>query len=200
MAADRLARPSLGALDDERGYTLLEVLLVAAVLAVVLGALLAFLGTNQKLAHKDSERSSVIRETQVGLDRMTRELRHAYQVVSNTAYALEVRAVVQGRDRHVRYSCDEAHPTEPLWRRCVRYEIGAGGPGAGQLVVDRVLNLAPAGGSATPRPVFTYSPDAATATYVKVRVEVPAKGALREGHENSIVFDDGFYMRNRDLG
>jgi hypothetical protein len=186
-AADRPPSASSG----EAGYALTELLLVAALLAVVLGAVLTFGQTTQRLAPRDQERGHVIQEGQVGLHRMTRELRKAHVVNDRGPYFMDVQVLVNGADTRVRYACDVAHPSESTYRRCVRFVNGAT---TGELVIDRVMNAA----DSPPDPVFSYTTDAGgvNVTHVQARIELPARGDLKNGHGHRITYSDGFYPRN----
>jgi hypothetical protein len=188
--AHRNLRPT-AAHGGEAGYALTELLLVAALLVVVLGAVLTFGQTTQQLAPRDSERSHVIQEGQVGLHRMTSELRKAHAVNDRGPYFMDVQVLVNGADTRVRYACDVAHPTESTYRRCLRFVNGAT---TGELVVDRVLNAA----DSPPDPVFSYTTDAGgvNVTHVQARIELPARGDLQNGHQHRITYSDGFYPRN----
>jgi prepilin-type N-terminal cleavage/methylation domain-containing protein len=176
---------------SERGYSLIELMVVAALLVVVLGAILTLAEATQRIAPKETERAHVIREAQVGLDRMTRELRHAYSaptVPPPTVTGSSVTASVLGRGgatRTVRYDCDEAHPTESAYTRCLRQVLSGGTWSTGEVVIDRVLN-----GTS----VFTATPP----DYVRAAVEVAARGDRKTGYTHRVILDDGFYMRNLD--
>jgi Tfp pilus assembly protein PilX len=178
----RAANPRSG----EAGYGLVELMVVASLLVVVLGAILALGTTTQRIAPKESERAHVIREAQVGLHRMTRELRHAFQAptVSGSTMQADVLAA-NGATRTVRYDCDEAHPSDPAYTRCLRQVLSGGTWSTGEVVIDRVLN-----GAA----VFSLTPP----DYVGATVEVAARGGLEDGHDHRIILEDGFYMRNLD--
>jgi type II secretory pathway pseudopilin PulG len=176
----------------ETGFALVELLVVASLLIVVLGAILALGETTQRLAPKESERAHVIREAQVGLHRMTRELRHAYQelptVAAPTVSGSTMQASVRGAGgttRTVRYDCDEAHPTDQAYTRCIRQVFSGGSWSSGEVVIDRVLN-----GAA----VFALTPP----DYVGARVEVAARGDRKDGYDHRVILEDGFYMRNLD--
>jgi Tfp pilus assembly protein PilX len=165
-------------------------MVVASLLVIVLSAILALGETTQRIAPKETERAHVIREAQVGLHRMTRELRHAYQTptvsaptVSGSTMEASVRGL-NGATRTVRYDCDEAHP-DPAYTRCVRQVFSSGAWSAGEVVIDRVLN-----GTA----VFVVTPP----DYVSATVEVAARGDLKDGYDHRVVLADGFYMRNLD--
>jgi Tfp pilus assembly protein PilX len=181
-SAERTAETRSG----EAGYALIELMVVASLLIIVLSAILALGETTQRIAPKEKERAHVIREAQVGLHRMTRELRHAYEAptVTGSTMLANVRGV-GGSTATVRYDCDEAHPTDPAYTRCVRQVFTGGAWSAADPVIDRVLN-----GTA----VFAFtSPD-----YVSATVEVAARGDLDDGYDYRVVLADGFYMRNLD--
>jgi prepilin-type N-terminal cleavage/methylation domain-containing protein len=178
--------------SGEAGYTLIELMVVAALLAVVLGAILTLAEATQRIAPRETERAHVIREAQVGLHRMTRELRHAYAapptVPAPTVTGSTVQANVLGRGgatRTVRYDCDEAHPTDSGYTRCLRQVLSGGTWSPAEVVIDRVLN-----GTT----VFTLTPP----DYVRAAVEVAARGDRKTGYTHRVILDDGFYMRNLD--
>lgn len=177
---------------EQSGFTIIEVLVVATTLSFVLIALLSLSETTQKLAPKDQERAHVLRESQVGLHRMTRELRQAYDMTSWGAYTMDVNVKANGVDKRVVYKCDEPHPTDTAFYRCVRYEIlGNGSATPKETVIDRVAKTT----------VFTYPTlKNGKPLYVTAKVEVPSKGDRPDGFKYRDVLDDGFYLRNRDLG
>jgi hypothetical protein len=185
----------------ESGYALTELLLVTSLLVIVLGAILALGETTQRITPRDTERAHVIREAQVGLHSMTRQLRQTADMTDPphevaTGSTLDVTL----RDG-LRYSfeCDQPHPTEAGYNRCVRFPVvgGVKQTTQGIVLIDRVLN-GPAGSGAT-NPIFSYETNlAGIVTYVRVHVLVPAKGDLRDGHDHSVILEDGVYMRNLD--
>jgi hypothetical protein len=178
--------------SGEAGYGLVELMVVASLMIVVLGAILALGETTQRIAPKERERAHVIREAQVGMHRMTRELRHAYQALPTVAAPTVTGSTMQasvlaanGGTRTVRYDCDEAHPTDQAYTQCLRHVLSGGTWTGGQVVIDRVLN-----GTT----VFSLTPP----DYVGARVEVAARGSLKDGYDHRVILDDGFYMRNLD--
>ena len=178
--------------EDQRGFTLTEQLVVAGGLAVILAAILGLSDVATKMAPQDRERVHALGEAQVGLDRMTRELRtaHAITIEPFRAQAAILRG---GATITVTYDCSAA-PAEGL-RRCVRSQTG-GTATAPTTVIDRVAN-------ANTRPVFTATtrPDAAgvpRTTYVRALIEVPSRGERKVGGRARIVLDDGFFLRNAD--
>jgi hypothetical protein len=194
----RQGSPTPETCSGEAGYALTELLLVAGLLVIVLGAVLTLGETSQRIAPKETERAMVIREAQVGLHRMTRELRQAFPTEAPDITASRVEAsvppLVGGVGTRVVYDCNVTSPKNSAYKQCVRYVEGAGGSlSAGEVIVDRVLNGAP--GSTIP--VFERGTAPAT-DYVKATVEVAARGERKTGYSSKVLLEDGFYMRNLD--
>jgi prepilin-type N-terminal cleavage/methylation domain-containing protein len=196
---------------QERGLTLVELLVTVVVMALALTAVLAALDTSARIVPKDAERATTIREAQSGLNGMVRELRQAYRIVAWGERSVQMRVNVLRDDSGtagpdyanltVDYSCG-GQPAS-----CVRREapVGSGLPATGTTVVPRVLNA----GTGTPaaRAVFDFdeSPDRSVGvtaaslrpSYVTVRIEIPASGELGDGgYANKVVLEDGLYVRN----
>ena len=180
-----------GPLQDERGFTLVETLMVTALVAVVLTAILSLGETASRIARTDTERSAVITESGAGLYQMTRELRKASSTgcgasITVSNYAFSGCIVSGGTMQQVSYNCAVATPGHAGWTRCVR-TVG----GQSRVVVDRLLNVA------NSRPVFTCTPSSCSApTFVEAAIEVPAAGDLQHGHKSTIFYNDGFALRN----
>jgi hypothetical protein len=196
--------------SDERGSLLIEYLVAISILVVVSGALLGLLEMTAKVAPRDQERAHAVREAQVGVHQMTRELRQAYQVLSSSSQHLDVlvrlpkdapdTALVESHSTwHVLYTCGG---TGSAPGKCVRYEArpGAVMPSTGETVIDRVLNWSPALPSA--EGVFDYSEseNRFRPSYVRVRIEVPAAGERTEGYRYRTELEDGFHVRNLGPG
>jgi prepilin-type N-terminal cleavage/methylation domain-containing protein len=173
------------ALRDQRGFTLIELLITATLLSVVLLAILALLDTSARIAPQDQERGDVLRESQTGLHRMTRELRQAHTLAATTATSIEADVPTNSGTEHVTYDCGVVHPEDPGLRQCVRI-----GPSHREVVIDRIASAS-----------FSYSARYAggPTTFAEIKLVVPARGALKDGHKHDIVLNDGFYMRNRDV-
>jgi hypothetical protein len=179
-------------LREEDGFTLTEQLVVAAGMTVILMAILGLSDVAVKQAPQDRERVHAVREAQVALDRMTRELRtaHAITIESFKATASIYRG---GSTITVTYDCSGAAVNG--LRKCLRNQTGGGAPSS-TTAIDRVAN-------ANSRPVFTATTRADAAgvqwtRYVRVILEVPMKGELKAGSSKRVVLDDGFYLRNVD--
>lgn len=118
----RLGSPSL---RDQSGFTLVEVMIVAVLLVVVVGAISTVIGQTAKSAARDDDRNVALNEVRAGVLRMTTELRQAYRVNGcGTAtpatctlpdYARTVDFNVRGNDRVARrviYDCTAAFDGE----------------------------------------------------------------------------------------
>ena len=178
-------------LRSERGMTLAELLVGMLLMSVVLIAILSLLDAAVKTAPRDEERADAIREGQVGLHVMTRELREANKVWTPGKTQIYVNI---GDDTHVLYDCGVVAPDNPNERECVRWAAAVGQqlPLAqpGQVVVERRV----------PGDVFTYEPNLINPTYVKIHIQVPQSGERDDGYHANLVLDDGFYLRNTDVG
>lgn len=192
MTVPRILRITLARLGSERGMTLPELLVGIVTFSFVLISLMSLLDAAVKTAPREEERASAIREGQAGLHIMTRELRQANKVWTPGRAQIYVNI---GDDKHVLYDCDVVHPDVPEQRQCLRWEaaIGAELPldAPGEVVVSRRM----------PGDVFTYEPNLVNPTFVEARIEVPQSGERpQDGYRAKLVLDDGFYLRNTDVG
>ena len=190
-------------LRDERGFTLIEQLVAAMGLVMVVAAIAGMTEVSQRMSASDNARSEGLRNAQVGLDRMTRELRAAYSFSGAiTTTRIVANVLVRGRTYQVTYDCNSAHPDAATnaqgVRQCVRSEAGRS-----EVVVDKIVNAGQVGA----RQVFTPTQRADSVGnnlnyYVAVRLEVPAGGErkLGDGKNGSqthrVVLEDGLYFRN----
>jgi len=160
-------------------------------MSFVLLALLGLLDATVATAPRDEERANAIREGQVGVHVMTRELRQANKVWTPGKTQIYVNI---GDDKHVLYDCGIVNPDDPNQRQCRRWEAAIGSElpldSEGEVVVERRV----------PGDVFTYTPNLINPTYVKVHIQVPQAGERTDGYNANVGFDDGFYLRNTDVG
>ena len=137
------------------------------------------------------ERANSIREGQAGMHVMTRELRGANKVWTPGKTQIYVNI---GDDKHVLYDCGVVNPEDETQRQCLRWEAAIGSElpldDPGQVVVERRI----------PGDVFTYAPSLINPTYVKVHIQIPQSGGRANGYHANLVLDDGFYLRNTDVG
>jgi Tfp pilus assembly protein PilV len=178
-------------LRSESGMSLAELLVVMLTMTIVLMAIMGLLDVAIKTAPRDQERALSIREGQVGLHIMTRELRQANKVWTPGKTQIYVNI---GDDKHVLYDCDAVHPDDPAQRRCLRWEAAIGSElmldEPGEVVVDRRM----------PGDVFTYEPNLVNPTFVRAHILVPQSGERADGYHANLVLEDGFYLRNTDVG
>jgi hypothetical protein len=158
------------------------------VMMVVMTATLAVLDSSSRLSNREAERSQAIREAQVGLDRMVRELRHTRVVHSAGAQVIEVEVFRRGVQRRVRYDCSVPHPQQTATRRCVRVPITPAG--ASEVLVDGLRTV---GGSST---VFSYTPAAGPARYVSIRLGASPRPTGPNPRLTPTVIEDGTELRN----
>jgi Tfp pilus assembly protein PilW len=168
----------LARLRDERGISLIEVMMSASLLTAVLGAVLSLGETTAKLAPADDERAAVMDQARTGMYSMTRELRQARSLGTVSSYSITA-TLTSGTV--VTYTCNVAHPTIS-GRSICRRTVGS----SSTTVVDQVVNQAQS------TPVFTR-----TGNYVTVTLKVAAAGERTVGgHNSTLTLGDGFYVRN----
>ena len=176
----------------EAGFTLVELLLAATLLALVAGAVLALLETSGALAPDDQERGHAVREAQVGVHAMTRELRTATELGTTDPYHLTARVQREGVETWVGYYCGGSSAANPDWGQCVRTVLPSGEPSP---LIAAFTNRAGAGG----QPVFTYTtrPDGVI-TSVEVHVDVVVTDSATGRYRYRVPLTDGVYLRNLD--
>ncbi|GAC1438152.1 MAG: hypothetical protein NVSMB51_13540 [Solirubrobacteraceae bacterium] len=183
---------------DEGGFMLIELLVVTAVLIVVVGATLALLDTGTRAENRDQEYAAEVAAAQVGLARMTREIRQASSVTSANPNSIDFFVTLGGQALHVFYECDFPN-VGTAYNECLRTSVAAGGslpaPSTGAPVIPRILN------GTVADPVFSYAPNSISPTYADVKLKLPAAGELKSGGlSHSTVLDSGGYLRNLDVG
>jgi prepilin-type N-terminal cleavage/methylation domain-containing protein len=183
-ALRRLAR-------EESGFSLIEMLIAAALLAGVLGAVLTLLDQSQAMVPHDQERGHAVREAQVGVQLMTRELRTATELGTTEPYRLTARVQRSGVSTWVEYYCGGS-AANPDWGQCVRTVLPSGAPAP---LVRAFTNKNGSGGT----PVFSYTtrPDG-TITHVEVHLDVVVRDNEHGRYSYRVPLTDGVYLRNVD--
>ena len=194
MAFRRLNRALPRTLRDERGFTLVEMLVGMAIGLLVGAACLALLDISTPLANTELERQNDVGAARSGLERMVRELRQADSINTTSPTLMDVNVTTSSGALRVLYECDVASSTPGL-RSCVRYQGSVGGSvgSVGSTIVDGLVN----GTSAAP--VFTYTPDAVRPVYATAAIVLRARGIRSSGYTHDIALRGGFFIRNLDL-
>jgi len=193
---------------DQAGISLIEVMVSMTLMTIVMGAILALLDSSARSAPREKERSDAIREVQVGLHRMTRELRQATNILGTNPRWILFQARLQNtdpatsasqpyRDRQILLSCGDHNPG-----RCARYEAAPGDqlPTTGETLISRVSNW---NATETGRRVFDYppaepgGPAPISPASINIRIEVPSAGERAGGgYRYPLTFEDGVTVRN----
>lgn len=195
-------------MDDESGYTLIEVLVACTLFAIVLSAVMAPLDFAGTQTPKNVEYAHAVATATSGLQRMIQEIRQAYRInatngdpTSGVGSMIDFSAVINGTDEEIEYDCSVSTGSQytTTYHRCVRVSAPAGSAlpaiSTGAVVVDRL----------TSPNVFTFlgpsgSPNSTYPTYVQANVGVPASGPLKSGLSHTITLDNGTSIPNLQNG
>lgn len=172
-------------LRSERGFGLIELLVVIPMMAVVLMGIYGLYNVGAKGQRQNQDRVTSLLRQQNGLERMTREMRQAISFTPVSSQVLDAETYVRPSsggasvERHVRYACVSG--------ACTRYEGAANGTtfDTSEVVISNVQNA----------DVFFFEPDNVNPTYTAVRLEVKVNGA-----NNPVTLEGGFALRNQTGG
>ena len=214
----RIRSTLAGHARSERGFSLVESLVVMVLMVVVLMAITTAADTGQVVASRDTELALAVSESQPGLDRMVRELRQAVAINPTGAGAGQCVA----RANCVDFNMIGPPPTRSPYRvrlaclpqggvattSCVRYvssSFSIAPTVQTDTLVERVLNSDPAAVT----PIFRYrkkdrselaaADSLALARTMDVSIQVPSKGDRKTGFQHSIVLHDGAQLKNIDV-
>jgi prepilin-type N-terminal cleavage/methylation domain-containing protein len=187
----------IGLAIQQAGFSLVEMLVTIVVLMIVCSVLVVPLVTSQRVQARDAEYAYGQQNARAGLDSMVHQIRQAYAVLSTTPNAIELNVSLNGVDYHVYYECDVPQPNTS-YRECVRLQALAGvalpALSTGAVAVSNLTN------GTLADPVFAFTPDGFSPTYVTARIKVPASGGTNGGLTHSIVLSDGVLLRNQTVG
>jgi prepilin-type N-terminal cleavage/methylation domain-containing protein len=168
-------------IEDQEGFTLVELLVTMLLLTIVLGATLNVLDSLTSAAPAEQEWSHTMADTQTAAYRMTRELRQATTLSLITPYVVSADIAASGTTSHVLYECD-------LNSSCTRKASTASAPtrgAGGEKLIGAVQNLA------LSSPVFTQA-----GKYFQVTLKVRSASTLTTAHAHVMTYSDGFLARN----
>ena len=171
---------------DERGVTLIELLVGSAISLIVAGVAMTMLNASVSRQPEISERAAQIQQGRVLIERITRELRQGETVSSATSSGLEIVTYVDSATCgggssptaivcEVLYSCGSTSCTR------TEREPNATSGGSTETVVSGILG---------PN-VFSYQPSGSDPTYVGVELRYPD-----DDGEEAVILSDGVALRN----
>jgi prepilin-type N-terminal cleavage/methylation domain-containing protein len=222
-----LRRRARAALRDERGFTLMELLITLAIFMIVLVAVFGALGVVSRSATSGQAYANEVQDAEFGIARITHDLRTAYSVVSAQPNMIEFYqwANVNGvtRTKDVEYDCGIPQPGTS-YARCMRVESISPAPlpnsATGAPVILRLVNggintycnsnavfhytSTTSNGSSAPCTEAAAAAAAINPIFVEVRILVPAKGELTGSLTagsltHTTVLDGGAALRNANL-
>lgn len=184
--------------QSEAGFTLIEILIVAGLLALVLGVLLQPMALSERIETRDVKYNEAQQSARVGLDSMVAQIRQATSFAPS-ANAVVINVTLAGTPLTVEYECDISQPGSSQYHECLRTQVAQGGTlpaiTTGSIVLQNLLNGTYAA------PVFTWGPDPNAPYYMTATIQVPASGGNSYlGLTHAITLSDGALMRNLNIG
>jgi Tfp pilus assembly protein PilW len=193
--------PSRACAQD--GYTLIELLVSSLMAVLLLGGVLAAFQVSQEVEARDTTWALTLQEGRAGLARMAYELRDAKKVAKSpeaSASAITFFAPIGGKLWKIEYSCNVTQPGATGYEQCTRYAVedsteeeAKALPSTGTPIVRDVLNGTK---------VFSYKPSSTAPTIATMKVELSAKGTLKQpgssAYSKSIVLENAAFMRTLD--
>jgi type II secretory pathway pseudopilin PulG len=212
---------------DERGMTLVELLVVCSLLVVVVAPILLVLQATSGSQNRNQQWALAIQDGSSGLAKMMHEIRQASNVLVASPYSIEFDVAQNGQQEHVGYYCNVPQPGTS-YDQCVRVQAASvtaalPAPSTGAPVILRVengstgtyCNLAAYSnavfhyangsnpeGSACSEP--TENQASIAPTLIRAAVNLPASGQLAaaqsRGLAHTIALTSAGYLRNLDVG
>jgi type II secretory pathway pseudopilin PulG len=184
-------------LSDDRGFTIVEVLISIALLTFVVGAVMAALVLAQNEQVRDANYAYAQNDARTGLDQMVSQIRQATSINASGPNYIDMNVNLNGSAYRVGYECDITQ-TGTTYRECVRVQASSGASlpafSGGTVEINQLTN------GTVGSPVFSWGPDPVAPYYMTATVMVPASDSHNPGLTHSIVFSDGALMRNENVG
>lgn len=173
-------------MGDERGITLVELLVGMTLTLVMMSLALDLLGTGTRTQDRAVARADTVAQVQEGVSRLMRDLHQvaSFNFLSDQVVDVDIRqSPTSSTLVRVRYDCSQG-------AACRRYEAAPGQslPPVGQPMP--VPGVVLAEGIVDPK-VFTANPDAVNPRWVGIRLVLKVRGATQP-----VVVTDGTSMPN----
>jgi prepilin-type N-terminal cleavage/methylation domain-containing protein len=195
-----LNRRSPRDLGSEAGFTLIEILVVVALLVTVLGLLMAPLTLSMKQQSTNENYAFAQQQARTAIESMVAQVRQANAMITTdaTSNIIDMNVTLNGSTVQVYYECDVNQPGTS-YHECIRVQAAVGSTitslTGGSVVATNLLN-----GTAAD-PVFSLAPSGFAPYYMTATLKVPASdGASTSKLTHTIAFTDGALMRNLNVG
>jgi prepilin-type N-terminal cleavage/methylation domain-containing protein len=177
----------------EEGFTLVEVLMAIALLAIVLGTLMGPMLSSQQVELKTVNYAAAQQSANSGLESMVSQVRQATSIVASGPNFVEMDATIGTSNLLIEYECVPQSGTVNQYE-LMRVSTAQGGTlpslSLGSVVATNLESSS----------VFSWSPDPVAPIYMTATFEVPSSDDQHYGLNHAIVFSDGTLMRNLNVG
>ncbi len=190
---------------EQRGQSLVELLIASALSVVVLGAIGTLLVASQRQQQKNANYDNAQGNAQAELDKMVGQIRDAQDIISWSANSVDMDVDVGSTEYQVYWECDVSAGNG--WDKCVRLQTTVNGPLPALSTATTIIPYLTNGTSVftwtteTTAPGSTTSPNLAP-DYVTATIDVPASNGVTSGHlsiNRTIAFSEGALIRNLDV-
>ncbi len=187
-------------LDSEVGFTLVEILVVVALLVTVLGLLMAPLTMSMRQESTNANYAFAQQRARTAIEAIVAQVRQANAMftTSATSNIIDMNVTLNGSTVQVYYECDVAQ-AGTSYHECIRVQAAVGATittlTGGSVVATNLTN-----GTAAD-PVFSLAPSGFAPYYMTATLKVPASGGYATSQlAHTISFTDGALMRNLNIG
>lgn len=181
-------------LRGEGGFTLIELLVASAMGVVVMGAVASLVISAVRTQPKISQEAQNISTARWMLERLTHELRNGIAVKEGTASRISFEGYVR---RGTCGGTTKLSTSSPAIKCRITYECSTTACSRKETAPGTTVGVArPVFSGLSSSQVFTYVPNVAEATYVKVTFRLPDPSSSG----SPLVISSGASLRNATLG
>jgi prepilin-type N-terminal cleavage/methylation domain-containing protein len=184
----------------DAGFTLVEILVVVALLVTVLGLVMAPLTLSMRQESTNANYAFAEQQARTAIEAIVAQVRQANAMITTDASSniIDMNVTLNGSTVQVYYECDVVQPGTS-YHECIRVQAAPGTTinslTGGKVVATNLTN------GTVADPVFSLAPSGFAPYYMTATLKVPASGGYATSQlSHTIAFTDGALMRNLNVG